>query len=438
MRNVGHPRTTAIRWGLAGGALALLLSPALQAQSDDGRIVTPEEVERAAKPAGLLPLRIISWPHRRVAAGMEKGLISVEKRKLRERYQQWIEHLRSHGIEARFGGTGEGTGLGGGGVYTLPLGAGNTLRFLGLGTFKGYQEFDVRWEGGLEHSRLTAAISYQWRPQENFYGLGHGSLAEKHSNFALRQTWAGVHYEVVAKKRLRWGALYRQAWISALAGQNPSYSPPPVFFAHLPGYGEQVRLHSVGSYIEADGLRGEYALGGAAHWGASYQKGLGRRNLEYWTSEIQIEGRLPVVPSNSVLVGQADFEIDREVSGSDPIPFYLLPHIGGSSTLRGFALDRFYGKGVALLSLEYRYRIHPNIQAVPFFDEGQIFDRTSDLAWLNWHRNYGLGFRFRTALGTFLRVEYGHSKEGFQLHLTFGDRARPPLRGPIRYGAYKR
>ncbi len=78
----------------------------------------------------------------------------------------------------------------------------------------------------------------------------------------------------------------------------------------------------------------------------------------------------------SAFVGQANFELTRERHDSSPIPFYMLPHIGGSSTLRGFALDRFYGRNLALLSLEYRYRIHPFVQVIPFFDEGQIFDRT--------------------------------------------------------------
>ncbi|MBI3664627.1 MAG: BamA/TamA family outer membrane protein [Acidobacteria bacterium] len=179
-------------------------------------------------------------------------------------------------------------------------------------------------------------------------------------------------------------------------------------------------------------------LGGLAHFGASYQDGLGPSKLRYFSYETQLEGRMPMASGRSALVGQANIELNRERGGSDPIPFYLLPHIGGSSTLRGFALDRFYGRNLALLSLEYRYRIHPNIQTIPFFDEGQIFDRTSDLSWINWHRNYGLGLRFRSVRGTFLRVEYGHSEEGFLLHILFGDRERPPLRGPIRYGAYKR
>jgi len=420
------------------GMLACATGARLSAQQEPDRIATVKDVQDAVRPATLTPLWVLSYPHRRITSGMQKGLIVFEKKKIRERVQLWTEHLRSHGVEYRFGGSGEGAGLGGGGAYNIHTGGQNALRFEGLITFKGYQEFQTQWTSPLAASQFIAEASYQWRPQENFYGLGHNSLKEKHSNFALRQTWSGVRWEIKAAKRLTWGALYRVAWISALPGRNPAYSSPDVFFSNLPGFGTQTRLHHAGAYYDMDGLRGEYQLGGAAHLGASYQQGLGTRNLRYFTYEMQLEGRMPVVSTNSALVGQANFELNRQRGGSDPIPFYLLPHIGGSSTLRGFTLDRFYGKNVALLSLEYRYRIHPNIQTIPFFDEGQIFDRTSDLSWLNWHRNYGIGFRFRTATGTFLRIEYGRSMEGYQIHITFGDRVRPPLRGPIRYGAYKR
>ena len=211
-----------------------------------------------------------------------------------------------------------------------------------------------------------------------------------------------------------------------------------MYFPGLAGYHTPARFQSTGAYLDLDGIRGEYQLGGAAHTGASYQDGMGSSRLSYFTYEMQLEGRLPVFSPGSALIGQANFQLNRTRGGSDDIPFYLLPHIGGSSTLRGFALDRFYGRNVALLSLEYRYGIHPEIQAIPFFDEGQIFDRTADLSWLNWHRNYGFGLRFHRGSATVLRVEYGRSSEGFQVDLIFGDRERPPLQGPFRYGVYKR
>ena len=91
-----------------------------------------------------------------------------------------------------------------------------------------------------------------------------------------------------------------------------------------------------------------------------------------------------------------------------------------------------------MLSLEYRYSIHPNFQASVFHDAGQIFDRHSELTWFNWHRNYGFSLRLHSNYRTVLRLEYGHSTEGSAIHLSFGDRAPQPLGGAVRYGTYRR
>ncbi len=416
-------------------AMAVAAAPS---PAQEERIVTPEEVRRATHPPGFFLLRAVSVPHRLMAAGMEKGLIKYETTYQRQRSAVWFAALRNRGIGLYFGGTGEGTGFGGGAGYTAG-GKKTSLSLVGRMTSAKYQEFDAAWTSSIGFSRLIVEGSYQWRPRENFYGVGQKSVKEQRTNFALRQTWAGVRYEITPHPGIHWGGEYRIAWLEALAGNNPALASPEAFFPDLPGYGRQTRLRSVGSYLSLDGIRKEYQLGGALQLGASYQDGLGAQSrLSYFTYEAQIEGRLPILRQRSAFVGQATFEFNRRRGGSDPIPFFLLPHIGGSSTLRGFRIDRFYGTNLLLLSLEYRYHLHPNIEAIPFFDEGQIFDRTDDLTWLNWHRNYGFGFRYHTETGTVVRIELGHSSEGLQFHILFGDRQRPPLRGPIRYGAYKR
>jgi outer membrane protein assembly factor BamA len=147
---------------------------------------------------------------------------------------------------------------------------------------------------------------------------------------------------------------------------------------------------------------------------------------------------MPVRSGQSALVGQLALNVNHESNGSDPIPFYMRPHIGGSSTLRGYALDRFYGNNLMLMSLEYRYRLHPNFETSIFHDAGQIFDRAGELTWFNWHRNYGMSFRFHSNYRTIVRLELGHSREGFMFHLNFGDRAPQPLGGTVRYGTYRR
>jgi hypothetical protein len=419
--------------------LVLVFCQELRGQED--RIITSQEVKKVTSPGWILPLRVISYPHRAITSGMERGLITVEKKRLRERWQMYLNSLSQHGIFPVFGGTGEGTGLGGGLTYWVGREKASQFRLDLNITTTNYEECSLSLGQALGPGRLFLEGSYQWRPQENFYGLGQDTQEGRRTSFALRQTWSGMRYEATPVGWLKAGTEYRWAWLEALPGTSPAVSTPDVYFQNLPGYNTQTRLRSVGAYISLAGIPGEYRLGGALHLGASYQEGLGRNKLlKYYSYEIQMEGRLPMASARSAFVGQANLEFNRRSSGSDPIPFYLLPHIGGSSTLRGFRLDRFYGTNLFLLSLEYRYRLHPNIQAIPFFDEGQIFDQTADLSWLNWHRNYGLAFRYRAGAAnkTVVRLEFGRSSEGFQLHVSFGDRLQPPLSGPIRWGAYKR
>jgi hypothetical protein len=92
------------------------------------------------------------------------------------------------------------------------------------------------------------------------------------------------------------------------------------------------------------------------------------------------------------------------------------------------------------MSLDYRYKLHPNLETSFFHDAGQIFDRSGELGWFNWHRNYGISFRFHQNYRTVFRLEYGWSDEGAMFHISFGDRIPQPQRlgGAVRYGTYRR
>ena len=192
-----------------GLSLILCFSlPALAAASSDQnrqepkepeseeRIVTLEEAERAAHPKSTLPLRILFYPHRAITSGMEKGLVRFEEKRMRERLEFYRSYLAERGIIPLFGGLGEGAGFGGGAVFSLHRGENHGLQLLGRASFKGYQEFEVQWKSRASPVEFSAEASYQWRPQENFYGLGHGSNRLQRSDFALRQTWTGVRIAV--------------------------------------------------------------------------------------------------------------------------------------------------------------------------------------------------------------------------------------------------
>jgi hypothetical protein len=427
-----------------------------QADPDDQssvteRILTADDLASATGGAGTLPLRIVGWPYRRLMASMERGLVAFERHKIRERISDFQARLNARGVGLLFGGLGEGSGIGLGIVQEAPprpaarareylkeqRQAG--LRLMARQSFSGYQELAAGFESApVPRSTFVLETDYQWRPNESFYGLGQQSRRENHSSFALRQWSGGMLWETRPIRHLRAGTEYKVAALTtgpSLSGRFPSIET--VFGDELAGFNERVELQSIGGFFDADLMQGDYKLGGRVHIGASWQDSFGAAEIRYARYEGRFDGRLPIVRGRSALVGQIAAEFTREAPGSQPVPFFLYPRVGGSSTLRGFALDRFYGRNMIFMTLEYRWALHPNFEAQLIHDAGQIFDRSEEFGFFDWHRNYGFGIRFRTEGGTQFRIEVASSVEGFSVHVSFGDRVPRPLGGPVRYPLYR-
>ncbi len=451
-------RPCRMRTALCFGVISLL-APPTQAQTEkdeqpnetretspfDGRITTQEEVDAAMRPKGSGPFLVLGWPFGKLFSGMEKGLIAFEKNKIREKIFDFQQKLGRAGFRPLFGGMGEGSGMGIGTVFQVPRPIEPTpgvtaLSLLGrFSPLSGYQEFGASvFTAPIRESSLTLYTTYQWRPNEPYYGFGQHSSLEDASSFALRQTAFSARWEIEPFPRVTLGTEYTVAFLKALGttrGTRPSIEE--VFGEDVPGLNERVSLQGIGLFLGLNGLRGEYGLGGRTDLGVSYQDGFGDSHVQYIRIEGSVEGRLPIAPRRSVLVAQAFTRMNREQRGSDPIPFYLYPRTGGSTTLRGFNLDRFYGRNMINATLEYRVALHPNVEFNVFFDEGQIFQNTEQLNFKDWHRTYGAGFRFKNRTGTQFTIEFSSSEEGFIVHISFGGRLPRPLGGPVRYPNYR-
>jgi hypothetical protein len=406
----------------------------------EGRIVSPEEVERGTVPPSAKFWWGLGWPCRKILGGMESGLIAFEETKLREKLYDFQRRLAEAGFRPLFGGLGEGSGIGLGTIYDYPHRTTDALHLVGrVSLLTGYQEFGANFDKSLfGRTRLNLLADYQWRPNEPFYGFGQESSYDDRANFGLRQSSFSFHWDQDVYTRIRSGIIYSAALLDAVDKSGGGRPPVSESFGPLPGLDERVNLQSIGAYVALDGYRGDYRLGGRSQIGASWQESWGEPEVRYARIEAVIEGRLPIVGERGVLVGQARTDMLREQSGTSPIPFYLFPRIGGSATLRGFPLDRFYGRNLILTTIEYRFLIHPNMEVEIFHDSGQIYEHTDDLSFFDWQRNYGVGFRLRSATGTQFRFELASSSEGVSVHFTFGDR---PIRalgsGPVRYPLYR-
>jgi len=92
---------------------------------------------------------------------------------------------------------------------------------------------------------------------------------------------------------------------------------------------------------------------------------------------------------------------------------------GGSMSFRGADIDMLSpltkdkkmpvgGKGLALANIELRVKLMENIQAVVFYDGGEVTRLMKELSFKKWQNAFGLGIRYKTPFGP-IRLEMGYN-----------------------------
>jgi hypothetical protein len=138
-------------------------------------------------------------------------------------------------------------------------------------------------------------------------------------------------------------------------------------------------------------------------------------------------------PGRLVLAGRLTYAMQF-----GDVPFYSAPIIpatdgdfrglGGYTTLRGFAQNRFVGADAAFANAELRWSIgeatflkqHLRFMVVPFVDTGRVFDSVGDTTFTGWKIDGGAGLRLDWELATVVSFDYGRSSEGSMFYMELG------------------
>jgi len=112
------------------------------------------------------------------------------------------------------------------------------------------------------------------------------------------------------------------------------------------------------------------------------------------------------------------------------VPFFEQFFAGGANSVRGYEEDRFWGKQMALASLEYRHPIQTGMSLIGFVDYGGAWggfggvNSFSQSDTLKLYMGYGIGLSFHVPKIGPLRFDYGFDKQGhgrlhFQMSTAF-------------------
>jgi hypothetical protein len=309
-----------------------------------------------------------------------------------------------------------------GGGFTLGVGkatyvsAYNSVDVRGSYTISGYKRLEAEFVAPrLFKRRGYLSVLGGWRDatQVGFYGIGTDTPKDDRSNYRFKQPYGSALLTVFPTRKvlmLRGGVEYSRWNQEPGEGSSPSvetiYTPET-----LPGLGAEVTyLHTEGT-IGLDGRtspgysrRGAY-IAATLHDYNDRDDAFGFQMAEY-------EGiaHLPILREAWVLSlhgrVQTAFEKDNQRT-----PFFMLPALGGGSSLRGYSSWRFRDENSLLLQAEWRIIVNRFLDLAFFYDAGKVVARTSDLDFDDLKDDYGFGVRFHGPFATPLRVELARSSE---------------------------
>ena len=329
--------------------------------------------------------------------------------------QKWHPYLRS-----AYSGGGFTLGVG----RTFHVSPYNLIDFRGSYTLRGFKRAEVEFLAPrMFHRRAKLSVIGGWREatQARFYGLGMGTSKDDLMNFNFQQPYGTALFEIFPARRILklGGGVELTRWEERPGeGSTPSvngvYTP-----ATLPGVGARTTyLHTQGTVgIDWRTSPGYTRRGGfygvTVHDYTDRDDQLGFRRFDY-----DLIQHFPILREAWVLSFHVGASTTSAKDGQE-VPYFLLPYVGGGSTVRGYTSGRYRDRHRIFFNAEWRIMNNRFFDTAFFYDAGKVTARRADLDLDGLKSSYGVGFRFHSPFDTPLRIELARGREGLALIFSF-------------------
>lgn len=379
---------------LAAGACAMvvLALAAAPAAAQDTR-EDEQAAQRAEKAAGLRPY----VPNR-----LERRIETIEKALTSERP-----------VYLAMGSSFDGAGF--------ALGPGVRARYADTGAFdaratwsiKSYKTADAKLTlPTFADGRIALDVRSNWTsaPKVAFFGVGGETTRDDRSDFRYRSASAGIGGTFAATRAIRFGAS-----IDALQTEGTSLVSDLTLGTTIdPTY----RRTAVSAQFDTRTSPDYTRRGSLARVEFSRYDQVNSGAHSFRRVDAEVQQFVPLMRENWVLAFRGLVSTTDADEGND-VPYFLMPDLGGSQTLRGYQAWRFRDRNRILLTGEYRWTAGPLVDMAVFVDAGKVTGRRADLNLKDLQMSQGIGVRIHTPYSTITRLEVARSQEGTSLILAF-------------------
>ena len=385
---------------LLSSTVFLLVAPSRFAAGQDSRaaVIGAQQAEKAKTLAPYVP------------NAAERIMVTLQREVLQD----------PSGMYPLFASVYSGGGFTLGGGYRRFYGDRTHADVKGLYSIKSYKQVELSTDSwGHANGRLDLHARVGWRDatQVAFHGLSMAA-PEDETNFRMKQAYVGGD---VTAHPTPWTVAGLGLSVEDFNLESGTGSTPSIETVHTPATAPGLGGNPQYLHLAASGGIDTRASPGYARRGAFY--GLAYHNYadrddtySFDRVDAEIVQHIPILRENWVV--SLHGLVQTTLNDDDTVPYFLLPSLGGGSTLRGFSGWRFRDRTSLLMSGEFRWI--PSRLALDmalFYDTGKVTPRFHDLSFTGLASDFGIGIRFHGPLATPLRIDLARSREG--MHLVF-------------------
>ena len=272
--------------------------------------------------------------------------------------------------------------------------------------------FDGRafWDFNLVHRNIS---------EMPYYGPGPESRKTGRSDYRLEDTSIEFRPGVRVFKGLSASLIGSYLAVNVGPGHGNRYISTERQFGPgaTPGIDRQTDFWRGGGLIEYDWRNNTSSPTSGGKYSAQYVRYLDQNAGRYSFLRLDLDAwqYVPLFNHTRVIALHGASSLTT-TNGTQQVPFYLQPTLGGADTLRGYRFGRFYGNNSTMVTAEYRWDASPILQMVAFADGGKVFNNWEQWNFHAMETDVGFGLRFRGRSGSSVfSLETGFSHEGFQI-----------------------
>jgi outer membrane protein assembly factor BamA len=262
----------------------------------------------------------------------------------------------------------------------------------------------------LARSRVAVGTQVRWVDfgEIDYFGIGPDTLESAKTMFGVEATHAVAHATL---RPTRWMNIDGE--IGVLSTTLKDQGPGPVAESDHPTFIPT----QVAMTIDTRNFREHPTSGVMLRGAAARYDDRDTGAFSHTRYEGQAAGFLPMFGERIVLALHGQVVTTPLDKGN--VPFYMMPALGGATSLRSFADYRFHDRSTLLAQAELRLAMMTHVDLAMFVDAGNVAARIQDLDLDK--RSYGAGLRLHTRRQTFARFDVANGAEGWRFLLRLTD-----------------